>query len=136
MCIWVRVLLWGLLLVVPGVLAALRYSMAPYFLAEHPEMTASEAIEASKAAMKTQKGSLFSLLFSFLMWMLLSSFLQIALEPVSGIVATMAGLFMRVWVSAYTNAAVAAFYLESVSVKESDETEPLEERQDDGGDTQ
>lgn len=109
--IGVRVVLWGMLLIVPGILAALRYSLATYYLAEHPEMTASEAIEASKAAMKNQKGSLFALMVSFFLWILLSNFAQLALESVNGILATAAGLFLRVWISAYTNASVASFYV-------------------------
>ena len=43
----VRVFLWSLLLVVPGILAAIRYSMAPYFMAQDPSVSASEAIEQS-----------------------------------------------------------------------------------------
>lgn len=107
----VQIFLWGLLLVVPGVIAAIRYSMAPYYLAEHPEMTVSEALEASKTVMKTLKTTYFSLMLSFVGWMFLTYALQMMLVSVSGIVSTMAGLFMQLWISTYTNAAVASFYL-------------------------
>ena len=33
------IFLWGLLFIVPGIIAALRYSQAYYILAEHPEIT-------------------------------------------------------------------------------------------------
>ena len=34
----VRIFLWSLLLVVPGIIAAIRYSMAPYYMAEDPSI--------------------------------------------------------------------------------------------------
>ncbi|MEZ4626848.1 MAG: hypothetical protein R2912_01655, partial [Eubacteriales bacterium] len=40
----VKILLWSLLLIVPGIVADYRYAMAPYLLAEYPELTPSEAI--------------------------------------------------------------------------------------------
>ena len=49
---FVKIFLWTCLLIVPGFIAAIRYSMAPYLLAEHPEMTAKEALEESKRIMK------------------------------------------------------------------------------------
>lgn len=107
----VRVLLWGLLLVVPGIIAAIRYSLAPYYLAENPDMTPSEAIEASKAAMQDQKMNYFMLMLSFIGWALLSDAVQLGLMSLSGTIATVAGLFFQVWIGAYTNAAVASFYL-------------------------
>ena len=67
----VRVFLWSLLLVVPGILAAIRYSMAPYFMAQDPSISASEAIEQSKHAMKEMKMAYFSLIISFIGWSLL-----------------------------------------------------------------
>ena len=39
--------LWSLLLVIPGIIAAYSYTMAPYILLEHPELSAKEAISLS-----------------------------------------------------------------------------------------
>lgn len=47
----VYILLWTLLLVIPGIVAGYSYAMTDYILAEHPELTASEAIAQSKAMM-------------------------------------------------------------------------------------
>ena len=52
-----KILLWTLLLIIPGIVAAYRYAMAPYLLAEHPELSATEAIEQSKVMMSGNKGT-------------------------------------------------------------------------------
>lgn len=48
----VYILLWTLLLVIPGIVAGYSYAMTGYILAEHPELSASEAIAQSKAMME------------------------------------------------------------------------------------
>lgn len=67
------VLLWSLLLVIPGIIAGYSYSMTPFILCEHPEMTAREAIKESKMLMKGNKWRLFCLEISFWGWFLLST---------------------------------------------------------------
>lgn len=69
----VFIFLWSLLLVVPGIIAAYRYSMATYLMAEHPEMGIMEAIEASKQMMDGNKWSLFCLEISFIGWAILAA---------------------------------------------------------------
>lgn len=49
------------------------YSMAPYILAENPEMSAKEALEKSKQITQGHKSELFVLQLSFLGWILLSA---------------------------------------------------------------
>ncbi len=63
--------LWTLLFIIPGIVAACRYAMAPYIQAEHPEYTAMESIRASKAMMIGHKWEYFCLIMSFLGWILL-----------------------------------------------------------------
>lgn len=109
--LFVKIFLWTCLLIVPGAVASIRYSMAPYLLAERPEMSAWEAIEESKRIMKGQKSRYFVLILSFVGWTLACNFLQIALLEFSYIVAVVAGLFFNCWISAYMNASTAAFYL-------------------------
>ena len=66
------IFLWSLLLIVPGIIKAYSYSMAPYILADHPELTGMQAINASEFLMKGKKGKLFCLEISFIGWILLS----------------------------------------------------------------
>ncbi|MHB1420149.1 MAG: DUF975 family protein [Bacillota bacterium] len=64
--------LWTLLLIVPGIIAALSYSMSFYILNDNPELKAMEAINKSKEMMNGQKGKLFMLSLRFIGWLLLS----------------------------------------------------------------
>ena len=90
-------LLWSLLLIVPGIIAALSYAMTPFILEEHPELTAYEAIRRSKELMRGHKTDLFILELTFIGWSLLCILTlnlgHIALNP-------------------YKNAAYAVFYRE------------------------
>ena len=63
-----RIIGWSLLLIVPGIIAAFRYSQAFYIMAENPGMKSGECIEASKQMMDGHKGDLFLLGLSFIGW--------------------------------------------------------------------
>ena len=60
--------LWMLLFIIPGIIASLSYSMAPFIMAENPGMKANDAIRASKEMMDGHKWELFCLEFSFIGW--------------------------------------------------------------------
>ena len=87
--------LWALLLVIPGIVKGYSYSMTPFILAEHPNLTASQAIGLSQQMMDGHKAELFFLDLSFIGWDLLAALTlnlgNLALNP-------------------YKNAARAAFY--------------------------
>lgn len=55
------VALWSLLLVIPGIVKSYSYAMAPYIMAEHPALTANEAITESRRIMDGNKWCLFCL---------------------------------------------------------------------------
>lgn len=93
----VYVFLWSLLFIVPGIIASYSYAMTEYILAEHPELTANEALAASKEMMDGNKWRLFCLHFSFIGWSILCAFTM-------GI--------GNLWLNPYKNAATAAFYRE------------------------
>lgn len=66
--------LWTLLLIIPGIVATYSYAMVPYILAEEPELTAGDAIAASKRMMEGNRWRLFCLEFSFIGWSILCAF--------------------------------------------------------------
>jgi uncharacterized membrane protein len=92
---WIFIILWSLLLLIPGIIATYRYAMAPYILYENPGMSGSEAIEESKRLMDGNKWRLFCLNFSFIGWDILC-----ALTLGIG----------YLWLKPYREAAYAAFY--------------------------
>jgi uncharacterized membrane protein len=67
----VFIFLWMLLLIVPGIIAALSYSMAFYILADDPKVGPMEAIDKSKKMMYGYKWKLFCLYCRFIGWALL-----------------------------------------------------------------
>lgn len=70
----ILILLWTLLLIVPGIIAAIRYSMSFYILADNPNMGIMEAINESKRLMEGNKWKFFCLNLSFIGWAILSLF--------------------------------------------------------------
>ena len=66
------ILLWSLLFIIPGIIAAFRYSQAFIVLADHPEYSVSQCIGVSKQYMKHNKGKFFCLRLSFIGWALLA----------------------------------------------------------------
>jgi uncharacterized membrane protein len=64
-------ILWMLLLIVPGIIAALSYSMTYFIIAEDDSIGSLDAITKSKEMMRGNKWKLFCLCFRFLGWILL-----------------------------------------------------------------
>ncbi len=79
----VFIFLWSLLLVIPGIIAAYRYSMAIFIFCADPEKGALECIRESKEMTRGYKGQLFVLDLSFILWYILSviPFVSVFVEP-------------------------------------------------------
>lgn len=87
--------LWSLLFVIPGIVKAIAYSQCYFIALEHPEYDANTCITESRKMMNGHKWEYFCLQFSFIGWMIVGSFcLGVG----------------TLWVSAYMNAANAAYY--------------------------
>ena len=93
--------LWALLFVIPGIIKGISYSQAFYVLAEHPEMTASEALDESKRMMDGHKWEYFVLGLSFLGWALL---------------ATCTCGILYIWLAPYMNATFVNYYHKLVAL--------------------
>lgn len=106
------VLLWSLLLIIPGIIAGYSYAMTEYILAEHPDLTASEAIDCPKQMMSGNRWRLFCMQFSFIGWNLLSA-LTLGIGSL--------------WVRPYQQAATAAFYREISGTEQAVDTDPATE---------
>lgn len=68
------IMLWSLLLFIPGIIKAYEYRMVPYILAENPSMGRREAFAISKRMMMGKKWQTFVYDLSFIGWYMLSLF--------------------------------------------------------------
>ncbi len=93
----VLIFLWSLLLVIPGIIAAYRYSFAVYVMIDHPEMSAMDCLRESKRLTTGYKRQLFLLDLSFILWFLLT------MIPVVGYIA-------QVYVTPYMESARVLYY--------------------------
>ncbi|HYE84129.1 MAG TPA: DUF975 family protein [Clostridia bacterium] len=89
--------LWTLLLIVPGIIASIKYSMAYYIVNDDPGTGALEAIRRSKEMMDGHKMRFFEMWLGFLGWFIL------------GIVTFGLGMIYAI---PYYRAAKANFYLD------------------------
>jgi uncharacterized membrane protein len=94
------IFLWTLLLIIPGIIKGLSYSLAPYIVAEQPETEAFEVLKLSERMMYGHKSRLFLLLLGFIALSILA-------------VCTFGLLFL--WLIPFYQTTMAKFY---VDVKE------------------
>ncbi len=69
----VYTVLWTLLLIIPGIIKAYSYAMAPYVFKDNPEISCDDAIKESMRLMDGHKLQLFLLDLSFIGWVILAS---------------------------------------------------------------
>ena len=67
-------MLWGLLFIIPGIIAAIRYSQAIFVLLDDPKKPVSQCINESKYLMNGNMGQYVVLHLSFIGWYLLFMF--------------------------------------------------------------
>ena len=68
-----KVFLWSLLLLIPGIIKSYEYYMVPYILAENPGISSKRAFEISKEMTNGEKFDIFWLGLSFFGWILLGT---------------------------------------------------------------
>ena len=95
--IYLFVVLWSMLLLIPGIIASYRYRMSTYLLIDHPEYSPADCIRESKRLMKGHKWELFCLDLSFIGWALLGGI-------------PMLGWLIRIWTTPYMGLTYALFY--------------------------
>ena len=64
----IKVFLWSLLFVIPGIIKSYEYCMVPYILAENPHISSEKAFELSKLMTRGEKWKIFVLQLSFFGW--------------------------------------------------------------------
>lgn len=92
-----KVFLWTLLFIIPGIIMAFAYAMTPFILDEHPEIGVWEASTRSREMMRGHKFDYFWLMLSFIGWYILC-------------ILTLGIGFL--WLTPYMQTTAAAFYNE------------------------
>ena len=122
----VFIFLWSMLFVIPGIIAAYRYSFAMLNLCENPELGVMEALNLSKQQTFGYKWQLFVLQLSFIGWSLLANVADVkslVIHPATtthaqlsreaqlkaGIRPNTAGV--GVYLTPYLNLSICRFYL-------------------------
>lgn len=113
------IVLWLFLLVVPGIIAAIRYSQAFFILADDPSKGIRQCMDESKAMMNGNKMKYFCLSLSFIGWALLASIPASILDSIcnvmklgglaTGIISIIGTLFLAP-VIAYIYSTQSGFY--------------------------
>lgn len=119
------IFLWSMLFVIPGIVAAYRYSFAILNLCENPDLGVMEALDLSKRQTNGYKMQLFLLQLSFIGWSLLVlgifliyELLVAALLPDSFLGIMFGSLLLSVlaagvgvYLTPYLNLSICRFYL-------------------------
>lgn len=143
----VFITLWALLLLIPGIIKSLAYSMTFYILRDNPNMSSLQAITESRRLMNGKKKNLFFLCLSFLGWYIIPIVLIFGgLIPMSAgienggndpyammllcitsiIIGIIAAMAVSIYVMPYMATALAAFYDDFVNPKLDEPTQESE----------
>lgn len=138
------IILWLLLLIVPGIIKGLAYSMTFFILRDRPELTVFQSITESRRMMDGQKKNLFVLILSFLPWVIIPFLLiiigliaftvgTIATDPgllLAGVASTIIGFIslfgISIYLLPYFTVTVAAFY-DNLLLEGKSESSPVNE---------
>ncbi|MGI6736759.1 MAG: DUF975 family protein [Anaerovoracaceae bacterium] len=115
------IFLWSLLFIVPGIIAAIRYSQSYFILRDNPQMPVDRIVDTSKRMMMGNKGKYFGFCLSYIGWFLLSAIPLIIVTAVLqhiGVAQTSSAMIWvdfvcslaMLWAMAYMHAGRAAFY--------------------------
>lgn len=94
---FLKILLWTLLLIIPGIIAGIKYSQAFYILNENPDMNPNDILKKSSQMMEGHKMRFFVLQLSFIGW---------------GILAMLTFGIGFLWLTPYIVTTMANFYEE------------------------
>jgi len=93
----IKIFLWALLFIIPGIYKAYEYRLIPYIVATNPDISLTDATSLSARYMDGRKFDLFVMDLSFIGWKLLD--------------ALTAGLLGGFWLRGYMEGSYAAFYV-------------------------
>ncbi len=93
-----KALVIALPLIIPAIMAAYAYRLAPYIMLDRPDLGCLQCVLMSRELMRGHKGELFVLELSFLGWALLC------------VIVPVGGILLMAWLNVYMNVTCAGFY--------------------------
>ena len=116
------IILWSMLFVIPGIVAAYRYRFALYNLYENPGIGVMEALDMSKRQTWGYKSQIFALDWSYFGWQMLFPLYRLVFQIVTGPIPNLTAeelvaqaLVLPVWawslISSVFSLAVGLFYV-------------------------
>ncbi len=105
-----KIFLFSLLLIIPGLIKTYEYALVPYLLAENPQMDYRRAQQLSRDIMRGEKLNLAILELSFMGWALLGALLVSVLGVFLWILLLPLSFLFEVALSTYMDATRAEFY--------------------------
>jgi uncharacterized membrane protein len=105
------IVLWSLLLVIPGIVKAFQYCMVPFILSDNPHMPGSRARQISRMMTDGEKGSIFVLFLSFILWFMLAGVVISLVSWVYKPITTLVSILISSFVTVYLKASFAELYI-------------------------
>ncbi|EHJ01023.1 protein of unknown function DUF975 [Clostridium sp. DL-VIII] len=102
--------LWSLLLIVPGIIAAIKYSMTFYIWVDNPNIGISEAIDKSIEMTNGHRWDVFKLYLSFIGWFILILILTFIVEKLNFKYYMMISSIGMIPLGLYVQVSMAVFY--------------------------
>lgn len=111
--VYIRIVLWSFLFVIPGIIAYYRYRQALYIFLDAPDKSPFDCIGESKRLMNGHKADLLFLDISFFGWRVLDAILKIfTIIPL-----------LSIWLAPYAGVAYSGFYTMLISKNTSDDAQ-------------
>lgn len=117
----IKIAFWSLLFIIPGIIAAINYSLAWFVKADHPELSAFQCIARSCELMDGHRMELISLGLSYCGWyfliviiLMMWSFISIAGSAAIAMLLFVIALGLTFFASVYALAGQAIFYRELI----------------------
>lgn len=86
--VWLKVFLWSLLLIIPGIIKSLSYVFVPYLLNDYPELEPGEILKLSEEMTKGIRWKMVVLWLSFILWFIAAGFVDYVLPTLGTLLLT------------------------------------------------
>ena len=105
-----KIFLYTLLLIVPGIIKSYAFALVPYLMAENPQLTHTRAQQISQQVMVNEKFNYFVLELSFIGWSIIIAAITSVVGAIFWPLAFLVSVLLSIVLTAYMEATKAEFY--------------------------